>query len=75
MIVSAGGNEKYRDLSFSNDLHEMALGIEYHFFKYNLDKTGHAIVTGRMNISSADGPATADHQAYDVTTQCGQEIV
>jgi len=32
---------KYRGLNFSNDIHELAAGIEYHFFKYNLDKTGH----------------------------------
>ena len=32
---------KVRDLSFSNDLHELVAGMEYHFFKYNLSKTGH----------------------------------
>jgi len=31
---------KSRDLSFSNDAHELVLGIEYHFFKYSLGKTG-----------------------------------
>lgn len=32
---------KYRGESFTNSLHELAAGIEYHFFKYNLDKIGH----------------------------------
>ncbi|MCA0933526.1 DUF6089 family protein [Lutimonas saemankumensis] len=32
---------KYRDLSFTNDIHELAVGIEYHFFKYSLSKTGY----------------------------------
>jgi Domain of unknown function (DUF6089) len=32
---------KYRGLSFSNQIHELAAGIEYHFFKYNLSKTGY----------------------------------
>ena len=32
---------KARDLSFSNDLHELVAGLEYHFFKYNLSKTGY----------------------------------
>jgi long-subunit fatty acid transport protein len=32
---------KVRGLSFSNDVHELSAGIEYHFFKYNLSKTGH----------------------------------
>lgn len=35
---------KYRQpepLSFSNDIHELAIGIEYHFFKYNLSRVGH----------------------------------
>ena len=33
---------KARDLEpFSNDIHELVAGIEYHFFKYNLSKTGH----------------------------------
>lgn len=32
---------KYRGLSFDNTLHELAAGIEYHFFKYSLSKIGH----------------------------------
>jgi len=34
---------KYRDpsLSFTNTTHELAAGIEYHFFKYNLSKIGY----------------------------------
>jgi len=30
-----------RGLSFSNTIHELAGGIEYNFFKYNLSKIGH----------------------------------
>jgi len=30
-----------RDYSFSNTLHELAGGIEYHFFKYSLSKIGY----------------------------------
>jgi hypothetical protein len=30
-----------RNLKFTNDIHELVAGIEYHFFKYNLSKTGH----------------------------------
>ena len=39
---SKSGNSfrKSRDLKFGNTLHELALGIEYHFFKYNLSKVG-----------------------------------
>ena len=32
---------KYRGLSFGNTLHELAAGIEFHFFKYSLSKIGH----------------------------------
>jgi len=32
---------KYRDLNFSNSIHELVVGIEYHFFKYNLSKIGY----------------------------------
>ena len=32
---------KYRGASFSNSIHELVAGIEYHFFKYNLSKIGH----------------------------------
>ena len=38
---SSNSFRNYRDLSFSNDIHELALGIEYHFFKYSLGKTGY----------------------------------
>ncbi len=34
-------NEPLEPLSFENDLHELVAGIEYHFFKYNLSKTGY----------------------------------
>jgi hypothetical protein len=39
--ASSNSFRKSRDLSFSNDIHELVAGIEYHFFKYNLSKTGH----------------------------------
>ena len=32
---------KNRGLAFSNTLHELAVGLEYHFFKYNLSKIGY----------------------------------
>jgi hypothetical protein len=32
---------KYRDLSFSNSIHELVVGIEFNFFKYNLSKIGY----------------------------------
>jgi hypothetical protein len=32
---------KYRGFSFTNSIHELAAGIEYHFFKYNLSKIGY----------------------------------
>lgn len=38
---SSNSFRKYRGEEFSNDVHELVAGIEYHFFKYNLSKTGH----------------------------------
>ncbi len=38
---SGNSFREYRDLSFSNSLHEFAAGIEFNFFKYNLSKIGH----------------------------------
>ncbi len=32
---------KYRGISFTNSVHELVAGIEYHFFKYNLSKVGY----------------------------------
>ena len=32
---------KYRDFNFSNSIHELVAGIEYHFFKYSLSKIGY----------------------------------
>ncbi|MCF6223300.1 MAG: DUF6089 family protein [Flavobacteriaceae bacterium] len=56
---------KYRDpsLSFTNTLHELAAGIEYHFFKYSLSKIGYTqtpyIIIGasvaKMDINNKDG--------------------
>ncbi len=44
-LQSNNSFRKYRNngdgLSFSNDIHELAVGIEYHFFKYSLGKTGY----------------------------------
>ncbi len=51
---------KYRDLSFSNDIHELAVGIEYHFFKYSLGKTGYThtpylfVEGGAVNYGTLD---------------------
>ena len=53
--------EKYRGLKFENDLHEMVAGIEYHFFKYSLSKTGHTntpyvfVEAGANNYANLDG--------------------
>jgi len=52
---------KTRGLSFSNDIHELVAGIEYHFFKYNLSKTGHTntpylfVEAGAVNYGTAEG--------------------
>jgi hypothetical protein len=52
---------KIRGLSFSNDIHELVAGIEYHFFKYNLSKTGHTntpylfVEAGAVNYGTAAG--------------------
>ena len=52
---------KYRGLSFSNDVHELVAGIEYHFFKYNLSKTGHTntpylfAMAGTVNYGDPNG--------------------
>ena len=48
-------------LSFSNDIHELVAGIEYHFFKYNLSKTGHTntpylfVEAGAVNYGTTEG--------------------
>ena len=53
-------NSDGEPLSFSNDIHELAVGIEYHFFKYNLDKTGHTntpymfVEAGTVNYGTLD---------------------
>ena len=52
---------KSRGLSFSNDIHELVAGIEYHFFKYNLSKIGHTntpylfVEAGAVNYGTAEG--------------------
>jgi len=52
---------KSRGLSFSNDIHELVAGIEYHFFKYNLSKTGHTntpylfVEAGAVNYGTEAG--------------------
>ncbi len=38
---SSNSFRKNRGLSFTNSIHELAGGIEYHFFKYNLSKIGY----------------------------------
>lgn len=40
-IKSNNSFRQFRGLRFENSLHELAAGIEYHFFKYNLSKIGH----------------------------------
>ncbi|MDH3321590.1 MAG: DUF6089 family protein [Flavobacteriaceae bacterium] len=40
-LDSKNSFRKNRGLNFKNSVHELAAGIEYHFFKYNLSKTGH----------------------------------
>jgi len=52
---------KVRGLSFSNDIHELVAGIEYHFFKYNLSKTGYTntpylfVEAGAVNYGTEGG--------------------
>ena len=52
---------KYRGLDFSNDVHEFTAGIEYHFFKYSLGKTGYTntpylfFEAGAVNYGNPDG--------------------
>ena len=38
---SGNSYRQFRGLKFENSLHELAAGIEYHFFKYNLSKIGY----------------------------------
>lgn len=38
---SGNSFREYRNLYFSNSVHEVAAGIEFNFFKYNLSKIGH----------------------------------
>ncbi len=40
-IKSNNSFRQFRGLRFENSVHELAAGIEYHFFKYNLSKIGH----------------------------------
>ena len=58
---------KYRDLNFSNSIHELVVGIEFHFFKYSLSKIGYTntpyilLEAGVVNYSTFAGgvsPAT-----------------
>jgi opacity protein-like surface antigen len=62
----------YRDLSFSNDLHELALGIEYHFFKYSLGKVGYThtpylfVQGGAVNYGTLD-----DNRSFNFTMPFG----
>ncbi|MEN8185893.1 MAG: DUF6089 family protein [Bacteroidota bacterium] len=38
---SGNSYREYRGYDFTNTIHELAAGIEYHFFKYNLSRTGY----------------------------------
>lgn len=50
-----------RGLSFTNDVHELTAGIEYHFFKYSLGKIGYThtpyifVQAGAVNYGTLDG--------------------
>ncbi len=60
-IKSNNSYRQFRGLLFENSLHELAAGIEYHFFKYNLDKTGHThtpylfVEAGAVNYGTSEG--------------------
>ena len=55
---------KYRDLNFSNSIHELVVGIEYHFFKYSLSKIGYTntpyilLEAGVVNYATFDSGRT-----------------
>lgn len=57
---SSNSFRKSRDLSFSNDIHELTIGIEYHFFKYSLGKPGYTntpylfVEGGAVNYGTID---------------------
>ena len=63
---------KYRDLSFTNDIHELAIGIEYHFFKYSLGKIGYThtpyifFEAGTVNYGTLD-----DGRSFNFTMPFG----
>ncbi len=64
---------KYRDLEpFSNDLHELAAGIEYHFFKYSLSKIGHTHTPYIILEAAVANYATRDKgRTYNFTMPFG----
>jgi len=70
---SSNSFRKYRDLSFTNDIHELALGIEYHFFKYSLGKVGYThtpylfVQAGAVNY----GLDNDDNRSYNFTMPFG----
>lgn len=55
---------KYRGLNFTNQVHELSAGIEYHFFKYNLSKIGYTqtpyiiVEAGVTNYATRDNGRT-----------------
>lgn len=68
---------KVRGLSFSNDVHELSAGIEYHFFKYNLSKTGHTNTPylfaelGVVNYGSFDSDTLESNRTFNFTMPFG----
>jgi hypothetical protein len=68
---------KARGLSFSNDIHELAAGIEYHFFKYNLSKSGHTHTPylfaelGVVNYGTFDQQTLASSRSFNFTVPFG----
>jgi len=68
---------KVRGLSFSNDIHELSAGIEYHFFKYNLSKSGYTHTPylftelGMVNYGSFDADTLESTRAFTFTIPFG----
>ncbi len=55
---------QFRGLNFTNSVHELVAGIEYHFFKYNLSKTG---FTQTPYIFVQAGVVNYDTRKYETT--------
>lgn len=60
-----------RGLSFTNTLHELAAGIEYNFFKYNLSKIGHTQTPYIIVEAAVANYATVNGRTFNFTVPFG----